>query len=203
MPKWSGRMASPPAPEGQSRRVLGRSRISPSVRTDFPGANAAPNQPKKGVGFRTRHISERAGQRRTPAAELCPQVSPLVVELPDGLGNPHSGARTAELSAVEGEAAALRLGVNVKEIAVDEGQGAPLGLKAAKLGMMAVSARAAEKDLASEERFPPERGQALGIEVARMNRPESHEALLFTPGVSASYRMSAPRSARSARRTER
>ena len=70
------------------------------------------------------------------------------------------------------------LGVNVSEVGVDECDRIRRGLEAAKLGMMAIAARAALKDLASKERFPPERGEAPGIEISRVDGPESHDARL-------------------------
>lgn len=147
--------------------------FSLSGRADFPSANAASNQPKQRMGFRAHDPLEGPRQGRAPAAELGPQVPPLVIDLSDGLRKPRSGARPAELAAVEGKSAALGLGENVKEIAVDEGERVGPGLEAAKLGVMAIPARAAEKDLSSEKRFPPERCEAPGVEIPRMDRPES------------------------------
>ena len=47
-----------------------------------------------------------------------------------------------------------------------------------KLGMMAIAARMTEEHRAGKERFPPERREALGVEVARVDGPESHGASL-------------------------
>jgi hypothetical protein len=67
--------------------------------------------------------------------------------------------------------------VNVSEVGVDECDRVRPGLEAAQLGMMAIPASATLKDLASKERFPPERCKALGIEISRVDGPESHDAL--------------------------
>jgi hypothetical protein len=74
---------------------------------------------------------------------------------------------------VEGAVATLRLRVNVEEIGVDERDGVRPGLETVKLGMMAVAASATDKNLTSKKSFPPERREALGIEMARMHGPES------------------------------
>ena len=142
--------------------------------TNLPAANAAGDDPKEGVSVRALNVAERTSQRRAPPAELGLQVTPLVFELADGLRKTDSSERAADLRAVEGEAAAPRLGVNMKEVGVDECDGVRPCLESVKLGMMAIAARATEKDLASKEGFPPESRETLGIEIARMDGPESH-----------------------------
>jgi hypothetical protein len=122
------------------------------------------------------NVPESASQGWAPTSQLGLQATPLVFELADGFRKTHSSTWATELRAVEGEAATLRLGVNMKEICVDECDGVWLGLKTAKLGMMAIAARTTEKHLTSKERLAPERREALGVEVARMDGPESHEA---------------------------
>jgi hypothetical protein len=130
------------------------------------------------VRVRTLNVSESASKRRAAAAELALQVTPLEFELADGFRKPDSGTRASELRAVEREAATLRLGVNMNEIGVDECDGVRPELEAVKLGMMAVAASAAEKDLTSQERFSPERREALRIEITRVQGPESHAVRL-------------------------
>jgi hypothetical protein len=66
------------------------------------------------------NVSESASQCWTPVAKLGLQVTPLVFELTDSFRNPHSSTGATELRAIEGEAATLRLGVNMKEVGVDE-----------------------------------------------------------------------------------
>ena len=106
------------------------------------------------------------------------QVTPLEFELADGFEKTRASTRATELRAVESEAAAQGLGVNVNEVGVDECDRVRPGLEAAKLGMMAIAASATLEDLASKERFPPERCEALGIEISRVDGPESHDASL-------------------------
>jgi len=126
---------------------------------------------------RALNVLQGASERWAPAAELGLQVTPLEFELADGFEKTHASTRATELRAVESEAAKHGLGVNVSEVGVDECDRVRPGLKAAKLGMMAIAASATLKDLASKERFPPERCKALGIEISRVDGPESHEAL--------------------------
>ena len=121
-------------------------------------------------------VPERPSQRWAPTAQLGLQVTPLVFELADGFRKTHPSTGATELRAVECKAATLRLSVNMKEVGVDECDRIWPSLKTAKLGMMAIAARTTEKHLTSEERFPPERREALGVEVARVDGPESHEA---------------------------
>ena len=105
--------------------------------------------------IRALKVPERASQGWAPTAQLGLQTTPLVFELADGFGKTHSSTWAAELRAVEAKAATLRLGVNMKEVCVDECDRVRLGLKTAELGMMAITARATEKHLASKERFAP------------------------------------------------
>jgi len=132
---------------------------------------------------RALHVLQGARERWAPAAELGLQVTPLEFELADGFEKTHASTRATELRAVESEAATLRLGVNVSEVGVDECDRVRPGLEAAKLGMMAIAASATLKDLASKERFPPERCEALGIEISRVDGPESHDLSFVQPNV--------------------
>jgi len=132
---------------------------------------------------RALHVLQGARERWAPAAELGLQVTPLEFELADGFEKTHASTRATELRAVESEAATLRLGVNVSEVGVDECDRVRPGLEAAKLGMMAIAASATLKNLASKERFPPERCEALGIEISRVDGPESHDPSFVQPNV--------------------
>ena len=120
------------------------------------------------------NVENGAGQSRAPGAEFGTQVTPLVLDLADGFRKTRAGARAAELCAVEDEAAALRLSVNVEEVRIDECDGVRPGLKTAELRMVPIAARTTEKDLASKERLPPERGETPGVEIAGVDGPEPH-----------------------------
>jgi hypothetical protein len=125
---------------------------------------------------RVLNVLQGASERWAPAAELGLQMAPLEFELADGFEKTRASTRATELRAVESEAATQGLGVNVSEVGVDERDRIRPGLEAAKLGMMAIAASATLKDLASKECFPPERCEALGIEISRVDGPESHDA---------------------------
>ena len=160
---------------GERRRVRWN---AGSARTaDFPRTHRAGDQTKQGVRVRALNVLEGAGKCRAAAAELGLQVTPLEFKLADGLGKAHAGTRATELSAVESEATTLRLSVNVSEVGIDECDRVRPGLEAVKLGMMAIAASAPEKNLASKERFAPEGRESPGIEITRVDGPESHEAV--------------------------
>ena len=125
---------------------------------------------------RALNVLQGASERWAPAAELGLQVTPLEFELADGFEKTHASTRATELRAVESETATQGLGVNVSEVRVDECDRVRPGLEAAKLRMLAIAASATLKDLASKERFPPERCEALGIEISRVDGPQSHDA---------------------------
>ena len=65
-------------------------------------------------------MSEGTSLCRAPAAKLGLQVTPLVFKLADSLRQADPSTRATEFCAVEGEAAAMGLGVNMEEIGVDE-----------------------------------------------------------------------------------
>jgi hypothetical protein len=100
--------------------------------------------------IRALNVVEGTSQSGAPGAEFCLQVTPLVFELADGFRKTVSGTRIAEFRAVEREAATLRLGVNMKEVGIDECDGVRSGLKTVKLRMVEIGARATEKDLTSK-----------------------------------------------------
>jgi hypothetical protein len=147
-------------------------------RADFPRTNAARDQAKKRVRLRALSVPKCTSQGRAPATELGLKVMPLVFELADRFRKTHLGTGAAKLRAIELEAATPRLRVNMEEVRVDERDGVRPGLKSAKLGMMAIAARPPKKHLTGKERFPPERREALRVEVTRMDGPESQGAVL-------------------------
>jgi hypothetical protein len=69
------------------------------------------------------NVPESTSQGGAPASELGLQVTPLVFELADRFRKTHSSTWAAELRAIESEAATLCLGVNMKEVRVDECDG--------------------------------------------------------------------------------
>ena len=72
---------------------------------------------------RALNVLQGASERWAPATELGLQVTPLVFELADRFRKTHSSTGATELRAIESEAATLRLGVNMKEVRVDECDG--------------------------------------------------------------------------------
>ncbi len=73
--------------------------------------------------IRASNVPEGSSLSWVPAAELGLQVTPLVFKLANSLRQTDSSTRATEFCAVEGEAATIRLGANVKEIGVDERNG--------------------------------------------------------------------------------
>ena len=103
---------------------------------------------------------------------------PLVQELPFGLGdrsNRTSGCDDA--SRVKRVAARLGLVGDDTKVAGDARQRIGGGSKTLQLRVPCVAARATEKHGLREERFAPQCNQAGGVEMARMDSPETHEAV--------------------------
>src|SRR3954465_5760407 len=114
----------------------------------------------------------QAVERRIAHPQLLHQPSPLVFKLPFGHWNPPRNAGLPELRAVEVIGARERLGMDTAEIDIDRSARSAAGAEALELGVMAIADGAPVKDMPREERFTPERHQALRIQVLRVQRPE-------------------------------
>jgi len=66
------------------------------------------------------------------------------------------------------------LAVNAPQVLGNEPDGGRALLKPKKLGMVGVSIRLAPKDRLGKKSFPPQGNEAAGVEVFRMQTPDSH-----------------------------
>lgn len=105
---------------------------------------------------------------------------PLVLELPPGdlEGVGAYPRRAADLLAVEAIAAARGFGVDFLEIGGNVAARGRGILEAPELGMVLVALGLTLQHGLSQQRFAPERHETLGIQVSRMQRPESQCQLL-------------------------
>ena len=101
---------------------------------------------------------------------------PLVQELPSGLGDRSS--RTAgcdDARRVERVAARRGLVGDGTKVGSDAGLRVGGGPKPLQLWVLCVAASAIEEDRLRQERFAPQCNQAGGVEMARMDGPETHQ----------------------------
>jgi len=110
--------------------------------------------------------------------ELATKVLPFVQKLPSRLGDrPRRISGCDDASPVERVAARLGLVGDGAQVAGD----APLRVggstKTLELRVPRVAARASEKHRLRKERFAPQCDQTGGVEMARMDCPETHEAV--------------------------
>jgi hypothetical protein len=113
-------------------------------------------------------------QPRTANLQLLQQMMPLILYLASCYDNGCSHAHPADLAAVKGVAAGCCLVMNALQVRTDCGTWRRLGAKTLELRMMSITAGVPAENGASEEGFAPQRDEALGIEVPRMQRPEPH-----------------------------
>lgn len=111
---------------------------------------------------------------RTANRQLAKQMVPLVLDLTDRHKNGFLNSRAANFAAVERIAACYCLGINALQVATDCRARPGQSAKAVKLRMMSIPACSSSKYGSGQQRFSPQRDQALGIEVLRMQRPEPH-----------------------------
>jgi hypothetical protein len=110
----------------------------------------------------------------TPPREFPHEVLPLVGNLPVGDRNPGNCAHRANLAAVEGIAAPVRLGMNLGEVSIDGQTRRRLGAEAPQLWMMAISLRSPAQNGLRKQAFAPKGDQTLWIKVTGVKGPEAH-----------------------------
>jgi hypothetical protein len=110
----------------------------------------------------------------TPPREFPHEVLPFVGDLPvcdRYRGNP---AYRANLAAIKGVAAPVRLGMNFGEISIDGGTRRCMSAKPAQLGMVAIALRSSAQNGLREQGFAPKGDQTLRIKVTGVKGPEAH-----------------------------
>jgi hypothetical protein len=103
---------------------------------------------------------------------------PLVQELPFGLGDRSNGTfRCDDTSCVERVAAGLGLAGNHTKVGGDGCHRVGSGAKTLQLRVTRVAASATEELGLRKESFAPQCNEASGVEMARIECPEAHEAV--------------------------
>ena len=113
-------------------------------------------------------------QRRTADRQFLKQMKPFMVDLAGGDEDGRLDSHAADLAAVEGIAAGDCLGMNALQVCTDYGTWRRLRAKAPKLWMTSIAASVPAQHRLSQQRLSPQRDEALGIEVLRMQRPKPH-----------------------------
>ena len=83
------------------------------------------------------------------------------------------GGDAGEFGAIEVIAACERFLVNVREVGIDRGAARGTLPKPVELRMTPIADRVPTQYLAREQRLTPQRDQALGVQVLRVQRPEA------------------------------
>ena len=103
---------------------------------------------------------------------------PLVEKLPFGLRDgPDRTSGCEDPSSVERVAARSGLIGDDTKVCGDARHWVGGGAKTLQLRMLPVATRATKEHCLSEERFAPECNQAGGVEMTRMESPETHELM--------------------------
>ena len=133
---------------------------------------------------RQAQVTPPAVKNRAPCLQLAKQVLPLVFELARGTADPKAAADRAHLAAIEGVTTRLRLPQHRSQEGVDGRAREWVCLESMELRMVAVAPGFAAQDRARQQRFSPQRHEALRIKIFGMEGPESQAVLLLSrPGL--------------------
>lgn len=142
----------------------------------FPVAHSAGNDTKQRMRCRPRSGNLLTIPLRRPALELATEMLPLVEELPFRLGDRPSGPSGCDdPSRIERVATRRRLIGNGAKVDGDAGHWIVRGAKALKLRVPRVAASATEEHRLCKERLAPECDESGGVEMARVECPETHQ----------------------------
>jgi len=127
-----------------------------------------------------RRLREPPPARWIAEAQLGREVLPLELQLPGGLGDPAHRSPALDAGGVEAVAPSHRLVVDGRQERADGGERIGVGPEAEELRVRAVSPRPPREDLLGEERLAPERDEAAGVQVLRVQGPEPHAGVRLT-----------------------
>lgn len=114
-------------------------------------------------------------QVRVSQLQLGAQVPPFVIALADGDADRRAAGRSVEFRRVEAIAPRPGFVVDRLQVYIDGGDRIGLCLEALELRMLPIAAGLPAQHLAGEQGFAPQRDQADGIEVARVQGPDAHD----------------------------
>jgi len=159
-------------------RYLGTASSSRAFYAPLPLAHSSPNNTKQRMrgGLRSSNLITVPRRRSTP--EFATEVLPLVEELPFGLRDTSIRTfRCDDESCVERIASGLRLLGYDTKVTGDACHRVGGGAKTLQLRVTRVAASATEKHRLRKKGLAPQCDEAGGIEMARVESPETHETL--------------------------
>jgi len=109
--------------------------------------------------------------------QLGEEMGALVRELTGGSRNPDARSRRRDLRAVERVAAPIGFLQHRVQIGVDGRARRGVRTEALELGVVPIAARASAKHRLREQSLAPQSDQPTRVEMARMQRPEPHQAV--------------------------
>ena len=138
------------------------------------------NQPwhwsKQRMALRDTYGAPPSVQRPTPRGQLSQQMLPLVRYLRSGDRNRVDHTQRSDLAFIEGITAQCRLRMDSRKIRTYGATRKRMCPKSVQLRMAPISLCLSTQYRPCQQRFAPQRNQALRIEVLRVDCPESHIA---------------------------
>ena len=141
----------------------------------LPFPYIARNDTKEGMGLRGGDFAKLPCNQGCSHSQFCPEVFPFIEQLAARFLYLRAASLTRDLPGIELVAATRCLLCQAGEKRCDDRERFRMRLKPHKLWMMPVAPGGAREHLLREQRLTPRRYQSLGIEVARMYRPKSHD----------------------------
>ena len=114
------------------------------------------------------HLAPLGPQRRAAGGQLLLQVLPLMGELACTDGNGIDRADRPELGSIERVAATGRFFMDGGQVRIDRQAGLGMCLEAFQLGVARVATRIAAQYGPGQQCLAPQRHQALGVEIHRV-----------------------------------
>jgi hypothetical protein len=124
------------------------------------------------------YVWQTGQPRRRAALQLFLEMFPLVINLALRDGNWIGWMAWRNFLYVELIAAPARFGMNGAKIRRNNFKRGGCGTEAGELRMMGIAPRPASKNRLRQERFPPKCNEAAGVQIFRVQRPQTHVFVL-------------------------
>jgi len=148
----------------------------------FPFRNTAAKQPKQWVLVWVFHHLKTGPPLRIAQCKFLHQVMPFEPKLATGNIEAAGRARATDLGGIKTVTPGHCLLVNNAQILGNGADGRRLPQKPNKLGVVHVSFRLSHENGLGEKTFAPQGNETSGIEVLRMQTPDTHGCRLFSFG---------------------
>src|ERR1043166_9634674 len=148
--------------------------------SDFPCADFSGDDAEKWMRLGRLHATDTAISFRGTQPPLCAQMVPFVEQLPSRLGDCIRRAQHRDFRRIEMIAALHRLLRQRSQEGRNRRSGFGVRLKTDELRMMPVALRRPGENLLCEQILAPGGDEAFGVEVLRVQRPESHGEKWFS-----------------------